>query len=440
MDKEKIIEILSEWNFWNRDIESGVPREKYLNKIFQFIRSYKIISIVGVRRSGKSTLIKQVARKLIECGIPRNEILIINFEEPQFESVDVNFLVRIYQAYREILRPSGKPYIFLDEIQNVKNWERFVRSINEKKEAHLVISGSSSKLLSEELATVLTGRQLYFEILPLSFEEFLDFKNVKIKDKADIVLKALEIKSSFHEYLSFGGFPEIVLNANEEFKKRVLLSYYEDIISRDIVQRFKVKKIEQLKAITHFYLTNISSHISFNSVSRFVKLPVETVRRFSFYLETSNLIFFLKRFSFSVKEQENSARKVYSIDVGLSNVVGFRFSKDLGKTAENIVALKLKLLQRLSPLIEIYYWKNRYGDKEVDFVIKDGPEIKNLIQVCWDVSNEKTKKREANSLLKAMEEFKLTEGMVITEDLEGEEEIKGKKIIFVSLWKWLCGV
>lgn len=440
MDKEKIIEILNEWNFWKRDIESGIPREKYLNKILQFIRSYKITSIVGVRRSGKSTLIKQIAKTLIEGGIPRNEILIINFEEPQFENVNVNFLVQIYQSYREILRPVGKPYIFLDEIQNVKNWEKFVRSINEKKEAHLIISGSSSKLLSEELATVLTGRQLYFEVFPLSFEEFLDFKNIRIKEKKDVVLNTLEIKSFFREYLSFGGFPEIVLNSNEEFKRRVLLSYYEDIISRDIVQRFKVKKIEQLKAVVQFYLTNISSHISFNSVSRFVKLPVETVRRFSSYLEISDLVFFLKRFSFSVKEQENSTRKVYSIDVGLSNMVGFKFSKDLGKTAENIVALKLKVLQRLSPLTEIYYWKNHYGDKEVDFVIKEGTKVKNLIQVCWDVSNEKTKKREMNGLLKAMEEFKLAEGVVITEDWESKEEIKDKKIIFVSLWKWLCEV
>lgn len=438
MNNEKIIEILGEWNFWKKDIDSGITREKYLNKILEFIKSGKVISIVGVRRSGKSTLIKQIAKRLIGEGTSATDILIINFEEPQFENVDVSFLIKIYQSYREIIRPQSKPYIFLDEVQNVKNWERFVRSINEKKEAHLVISGSSSKLLSEELATVLTGRQLYFEVFPLSFEEFLGFRNIKIKETKDIILNALEIKTLFREYLSFGGFPEVVLNSNEEFKRRVLISYYEDIINRDIVQRFKVKKVSQLKMLAQFYLTNISSYVSFNSISGFIKLPVETIRRFSSYIEISDLIFLIKRFSYSVKKQENSARKVYSIDVGLSNMVGFKFSRDFGKLAENIVALRLRIFHKLSPHTEIYYWKNHYGDKEVDFVIKDGLKIKNLFQVCWDVSNEKTKKREINGLIKAMEEFKLKEGLIITEEYENEEEIKGKKIIFQPLWKWLC--
>ncbi len=437
MDKEKLIEILSDWNFWGKDIPTGIPREKYLKKLLEFIETEKIISIIGVRRSGKSTLIKQMVKILIEKDLPRTDTLIINFEEPQFENTDLNLLIRIYQAYLEIIKPQNKPYIFLDEIQNVKNWERFARGMQEKKEAHLVISGSSSKLLSEELAPVLTGRQLYFEVLPLLFEEFLNFKNMKFKDKKSLILSGLKIKRNFREYLQWGGFPEIILNLNEEFKRRVLISYYEDIINRDIVQRYKVKKIDQLKALVRFYLTNISSYISFNSIAKFVKLPVETCRRFSSYIETSNLVFFVKRFSFSVKEQENSARKIYSIDTGLSNVLGFRFSKDLGHLVENIVALKLRGLQISNPLIEIYYWKNRYTNKEVDFIVKEGQEIKNLIQVCFDISFEKTKKREISALLKAMEEFKLQEGVIITEDYEDEEKIRGKKIVFKPIWKWL---
>lgn len=438
MDKERIIEILEEWNFWRRDIDSGIHRKVYVNKLLEFIESDKVISIVGVRRSGKSTLVKQMAKLLIEKGTARSDILIINFEEPQFENVDVKFLVQIYHSYLEIIKPQKKPYIFLDEVQNVKNWERFVRSTNEKKEAYIVISGSSSKLLSEELATVLTGRQLYFEVFPLSFKEFLDFRKINTEDKTNILLNALEVKRSFREYLQYGGFPEVVLNSSEEFKKRVLISYYEDIINRDIVQRFKVKKIPQLKSLVQFYLTNISSYVTFNSVSKFIKLPVETIRRFSTYIEVSDLAFFVKRFSFSVKEQENSARKVYSMDHGLSNAVGFRFSNNWGRLAENIVALKLRETKMLSPLVEIFYWKNHHGDKEVDFVVKDGLKIKSLIQVCWDVGAEKTKIREVSSLLNAMEEFKLKKAMIITEDYETEEVIKGKRIIFRPIWKWLC--
>jgi len=438
MQKEKIIEVLNDWNFWGKIQETGFPREDYLAKLLQFIDSGKIISIVGVRRSGKSTLIKQMAKNLIEKGLPDSNILIVNLEEPQFANIDLNLLIKIYESYLEIIKPRGKPYIFLDEIQNVKDWERFVRGLNEKKEAHLVVSGSSSKLLSEELATILTGRQLYFEVFPLSFKEFLYFKDIKISDKKDVLLQGLEIKQFLREYIQSGGFPEIVLNKDEEFRKRVLVSYYEDIVNRDIVQRFSIKKIQQLKTLLQFYLTNISASISFNSIAKFIELPVETIRRFSGYIETSNLIFFVKRFSFSIKEQENSSRKVYSIDQGLSNAVGFRFSKDSGKIAENIVAIELRRIQKITPLVEIYYWKNHYGDREVDFVVKEGSKVKDLIQVCWDISEEKTKKREIQGLLKAMDELQLQSGLIITQDDEAEEVINGKKVIFTPLWKWLC--
>lgn len=441
MKKETIIEVLSDWNFWHKDIDTGIPRTHYLERILKFIRSNKIISIIGVRRSGKSTLINQLAQTLIQKRTPKSDILLVNFEEPQFEGIDVKPLLRIYEAYFEVIGPTGKPFIFLDEIQNVKGWERFVRSINEKKAANIVISGSSSRLLSKELSTVLTGRQLYFEIFPLSFLEFLHFKGLKINTSIkDLILNGTVIKKYIREYIENGGFPEIVLNENKEFRRRVLISYYEDIINRDIINRYRISKVEQIKATARFYLTNIASPISFNSVARFTKLPVETVSRFSSYLESSHLIFFVKRFSYSIKEQENSPRKVYSIDTGLSNNVGFKFSKDIGRLAENIVALHLKILQSDNPDIEIYYWKNHYGDKEVDFVIKESERINQLIQVCWNIEDEGTKKREIDSILKAMEGFGLDKGIIITGDYEEEEVIKNRRIVYIPLWKWLCGL
>ena len=438
MNKEQIIELLGEWNFWDREMKTGIPREDYLSGFLRFLKTGKIISVVGVRRSGKSTLLKQMAECLIKEGTSQNDILIVNFEEPQFENTDWSFLNKIYQAYLEIIKPEGKSFLFLDEIQNVQKWEKFVRSINEKNQAHIVVSGSSSKLLSEELASVLTGRQLYFEVLPLSFKEFLKFRGIKSDSKKDRVINAMKIKRILWEYLRWGGFPEIVLNRDEEFKKRVLISYYQDIIGRDIAQRYRIKKSDKLRTLVQFYLTNISSCISFNSISKFIKMPVETVRRFSFYIENSLLIFFVKRFSYSVKEQENSARKVYSIDTGLHNAIGLKFSKDFGKLAENAVALKLKIKQRHNPFFEFFYWKSHHGDREVDFIVKEQGTTKDLIQVCWDISDEKTKKREINSLFKAMEEFNLKKGLIITEDCEGEERLKNKRIIFTTLWKWLC--
>jgi hypothetical protein len=236
--------------------------------------------------------------------------------------------------------------------------------------------------------------------------------------------------------MEFGGFPEVVLNEDAEFKIRILRSYYDDIINKDIVARFSVKKIDNLRSLAKFYLTNISSLISFHRGSKFIKLPVETIRRFSSYLETSTLIFFVKRFSYSVKEQGNSPRKIYSIDMGVSNSVGFRFTENLGRLFENIVAVELKRRQSINPLWGIYYWRDGAG-KEVDFVIKHGLQIKELIQICFDISSEETSKREISSLRKAMDEFNLKEATAITEDYEGKKVIKDKQITYLPLWKWL---
>lgn len=436
MEKSRIIEVLAGWNFWNRDLEVGIPRKSYLDELLRFVKADKIVSIVGVRRSGKSTLMRQMAKAMIEAGTDRKNILIVNFEEPEFEGANVGLLQRIYEAYLEILRPPGKPFLFLDEVQNVEGWERFVRALNERKEAFIAISGSSSRLLSQELATVLTGRQIYFEIFPLSFREFLSFEGMEIGGMEEALLSSSKIRGLFREYLEVGGFPEIVLNKDPAYRARTSRSYYEDIISRDVVQRFKIRKPEGLKALARFYLTNISSPISFNRISRFLNLPTETIRRFSYSLETANLIFFTKRFSWSVKEQENSPRKVYSVDVGISNAIGFRFRENLGKVAENLVAVELRRKMAQNPSTEVFYWKD-IGQREVDFVVKEGLRVKQLIQVCWDPTDEATRKRELKGLARAMEEFKLREGLVLTEDFEGEEKINGRRVRFVPLWKWL---
>ncbi|KPQ45080.1 MAG: hypothetical protein MPEBLZ_00342 [Candidatus Methanoperedens nitroreducens] len=170
--------------------------------------------------------------------------------------------------------------------------------------------------------------------------------------------------------------------------------------------------------------------------SKFLNIPHTTVDRFSDYIQTACLVFFIKKFSFSMKEQEKSQKKVYSVDTGLSNVIGFRFSKNSGKLMENVVANELRIRQTFDPMIEIYYYKDAAG-REVDFIIKEGLQIRELIQVCDDISNMETKDREITGMIMAMKELNLERGLVITEDYEGEENIKGKEIIFKSLWKWL---
>jgi predicted AAA+ superfamily ATPase len=221
-----------------------------------------------------------------------------------------------------------------------------------------------------------------------------------------------------------------------EEKKQLLLTYFDDILTKDIEKRYRLKKGEKLRALARFYLTNISSPITFNSLKKSLDTTTNTIEKYSSYLEEANMIFFVKRFSFKVKEQEKAARKIYAIDVGLANAIGFRFSSNLGRIAENLVAIELMKRYKLNPNTEIYYWRDPTG-KEVDFIAKEGLKVKQLIQVCWDIGDLGTKKRELKSLQKAMEAFKLKQGFVITEDYEGEEGMDEKTITFIPLCRWL---
>ncbi|MBU4373232.1 MAG: ATP-binding protein [Euryarchaeota archaeon] len=430
MRKEEILEILSDWNFWAKEIDTGIKREDYIKKLIPLItETNQIVCIAGIRRSGKSTIVKQLAKEL---GGDVNTLL-VNFEDERFIQRDLKLLREIFNTYLEKIKPEKKPFIFLDEIQNIPEWERFARGVHERKEATVVISGSSSKLLSAELATLLTGRNITFFAYPLSFKEFLKFKGISATTEIEALTKRIEIKRALDEYMEFGGFPEVVLSTD---KKRILLGYFDTIITKDTINRFNIREREKIKTLSKFYLTNISSPVSFNKVSSFLGIPLTTVERFSDYIQTACLVFFIKRFSFSMKEQEKAQRKVYSIDTGLSNAVGFRFTKNTGKLMENIVATELKIRQSFDPGIEIYYWRDQSG-REVDFVVKDGLKVRQLIQVCWDLSDMGTKEREVKGLVKAMEEFNLGTGLMITEDFEGDEKIKNKDIIYKPLWKWL---
>jgi len=433
MDKNEILKILEDWNFWKKTLDTGIPRVFYLEKLERMLSAEQIVAITGARRSGKSFIMRQLARKLIKEKIDTNRILIINFEDPRFIGLDTKLLQQIYETYLEFLNPKDKPYIFLDEIQEVKGWEKWVRTMHELKKASIILSGSNAKLLSRELATLLTGRHLSITVFPLSFKEFLDFNNLRIKKELDLASERIEIKSLLRNYLEFGSFPDVVLQRE---KKEILLAYFGDVSDKDLIRRYRIRKSEKLKNLIKFYLSNVSSLITFSSIEKSLKISADTIEKFSNYFETAYLAFFLKRFSFKVKEQEKSPRKVYAIDSGLANIIGFRFSQNLGKLAENIVFLELKRKRTSSPYLEFYYWKDE-RHREVDFVIKEKLKVKQLIQICWDIGDEKTRKREIESLTRAMREFKLKEGLVITEDYEDEERIENKKIKFIPLWKWL---
>ena len=252
---EQLIEILRMWNYWDEDSRIDLfSRDLYEKNIKNLRETKEVIVLKGVRRSGKSSLMYLEIQDLIQNGVKRENILFVNFEEPQFmNELEVSLLDAIYEAYLEVLEPKGKLYIFLDEVQNIYGWEKWVLRMYEKTNVQLYVTGSSSKLLSSEFSTALSGRHLSIEVYPLSFKEFLGFKNINTKSKKNIVFNKSLIKKGFKEYLSWGGFPKVLEIESELYKKNELISYYDTIILKDIAKRYEISNISELRELS-FYL------------------------------------------------------------------------------------------------------------------------------------------------------------------------------------------
>lgn len=308
-----------------------------------------------------------------------------------------------------------------------------VRRIYDREKMRIFVTGSSSKLLSKEIATALRGRTISYELQSFSFLEILTAKGVEITPDLPYSSKRFYVKKLLDEYMKFGGFPEVVLQGKENTKIRILQEYLNTVFFRDLVERYSVRNTILLKELIRFLVSNISRYFS---VSRFYKLAKQkskvtkrTILNYCSYLEDVRLILFVKKFG-TLKEQMVSLRKVYCIDVGFKTASRFCTSEDFGRIAENLVFLKLRERQLRDPLTEIYYWQKH----EVDFVVKRG-KVEEIIQVCWDI--EEAKEREIEGLLEASRFFGIKRGVIVTGDFEGEEEVEGVKIEYIPLWKWL---
>lgn len=433
MEKSELLDVLNDWNFWRKEIDVGIRREAIVKKIEELSKAKEIAVITGIRRCGKSTLLLQFCKYLINSGIRKEDILIVNFEDPRLKNLNLDLINKIYEIYLTELNPSKKHYVILDEVQFIEGWEKFARFLQENKKISVFVTGSSSKLLSSEYSTVLAGRHLDLEIKPLSFKEYLFFKDIELKKALDISEKRYAIKRAFTNYLKEGGFPKVALADKEKDKRDLLDVYFRDIIIKDIVQRYNIKEVNKLNELAKYYLTNVSTLQSFNNIKNILKLSLDTVERFSYYLSSVFLLNFVKKFSYSEKEQILNPRKIYCADNGLRFSVAFIFSEDYGRLAENMVFNALNKKDS-----EIFYWKNQ-KQEEVDFIIKKKQKIVQAIQVCWYIGNTETKKREVEALVKACKELKLKEGLILTEDTLSNEVVDGVKISFQPIWRYLLG-
>ncbi|MDP3765905.1 MAG: ATP-binding protein, partial [Nanoarchaeota archaeon] len=362
--------------------------------------------------------------------VDAKNILYVNFEDVRFGEFNLELLNQIYEVYLEYAQPANKQYVFLDEVQKIKGWERFARTLHELKKAQVFVSGSNSKLLWGELSSVLTGRHLDLTVYPLEFSEFLMFKKTEVNGKLDLIAKRHKIKALLNEYIQYGGFPLVCL---KESKKELLQTYFEDIINKDVIENKTIANVSKIKSLARFYLTNVGRRISFRGISKFQELSLDTIERYSYYLEEAYLISFIKKFSYSVKEQERTMSVVYAIDNGLRNLLSFKFSQDNGWLYQNVVANSL--MKRFGK-DKLFYWMSPTKE-EVDFVVKPDLKVQQLIQVCYNIADPATKKREVKSLLKASKELRCSSLLVITESYEADEKFDGKKIKYLPLWKWL---
>lgn len=423
MNTSEIITVLDKWNFWNQKIDSGFRRESYLKKLNQLLAMTEVVALIGVRRSGKSTLILQLIEELISKGVSPQNTLYVNFEEPNFsDGLNARFLNKIFDAYLEFFNPKEKVYLFLDEVQLVKDWERFAAALYDRKaNVKIFITGSSAKLLKSEVSALLGGRYVSETIYPLSFAEFLDFK----KEKYSPLIKNPKLYNYLREYVEFGGFPKIVIEKGKYGKKILLAEYFNSILERDILLRHRIKNEKDIKEIASFTLTNVASKISTYKIEQDFGISNPNTRRYFEYFQEAFLLQFVPFFSYSVKKQIYNPQKVFSIDTGLRNAVSFKFSEDIGKLLENIV-----LLEFLRKKEEPYYWE---GKKEIDFVLRQGHKVSELVNICYSL-NAESLEREIKSLEEGLFEFKGAKAEIIY--WEGEP-VKHPKIKFVNILDFL---
>jgi len=392
----------------------------------------RVISVIGPRRAGKTFFIFQLIKKLLEKGIEKNKILYINFESDLLVGCTTsdlrNMLDIFYEIYPENKRK--KVYLFLDEVQNIYNWEKFVRTVIDAENIQAFVTGSSSKLLSKEIATSLRGRTLPYYVYPFSFKEFLKAKDFKVEKYFSSSQKA-KFLNFLEKYLR-GSYPETIFFETE--KEKILKEILDVTIYRDIVERFKVKNVKVLRLLLKGLIssTYFSVHKFYNYLKSLgIKVSKNTIYNYVEYFSDSLILYTLRKYSKSYKETEQTIPKIYLVDNGLLIINGI---ENLGRLMENVVFLEL--IRRNFVLNEnLFYFIPNY--KEVDFVLKSGEKITQLIQVCYNLDDFNTKERELNALLKASKDLNCSNMLVISWDYEGREKFKGKKIMFLPLWKWL---
>ena len=391
------------------------------------VNSGKVISLIGPRRSGKSFYFLHLMMGLVRSGIKQERILYLNFEDERLQ-LRASHLDLVLQAYQE-LYPETKwkeCYFFFDEIQNIEQWEKFARRCYDTITKNIYLTGSNANLLSREIATAMRGRTLTYEILPLSFQEYLRFKNVNVQ-KQDSATKS-KVRKLFRQYLIQGGYPEIAL-MNSNLQTQALQEYFDVMTYRDLVERYQFTNLTVIKYFLRRIASTTGSYLSLNKIynelrSQNYKLDKNFLYEVNEGAKAVYLSLPVSKFDFSELKRTNSDKKTYFIDNGLLNAVTFKFSQDFGKMLENLCYLEFRRQNK-----SVYYFKDV---KECDFVLYEEGKKPLPVQVCYDLSDPDTYQREISSLVYCCKKLKTNIGVVISMNNHEPRQIDGVKVKFVD--------
>lgn len=427
------LDILIKWNRWGSNLLTSGRLRQVTPTITPFLHSEEVVTLSGLRRVGKSTVLYQLMDALAAEGVDPKAMLHINFEKPALAPhLTPDLLDNLYDAYRANVYPQGKAYLFLDEIQNIPGWERWVRARNETEDIKIFITGSSSKLISRELAILLTGHYVNFDVYPLNLAELLDFFSMEIPSKPWPFAAPPTIAHAVNFYLKWGSLPKIVLADSDIQREKLLDQYLDDILLKDIAMRHSIRDVQALRALMVHLLTLAGSLISFTRLSNVFNVSTMLANNYCQYIQEGFLVDLTPFFSLKVSERQRNPQKIYATDLGMRNQASLSTSPDLGKSLESLVFNTLKQQRHHG----IFYWK---GHGEIDFVVRRGNTITHLIQVMLEgLEDTAVMAREISALQEGMKMFPQAKAMIITNQRNLPADLSiPKPIQLIPLWQFL---
>ena len=417
--------------------QAELPFERIEREIDLPVQPELIITVPGVRRAGKSSLLMLTVNKLLASGVKREQILWVNFDDERLDRMPTEELDEVLQAYREMYPEIELKdvYMFFDEIQNIDGWDLFVLRVFKSYCRNVYVTGSNAKLLSSEISTALRGWTLDYEMLPLSFREFCRFKGID----AHSYLESEKAKryAEMEEYIHGGGFPKVVLSTDKSMKLRLLQGYFNTMLFRDLAERHAIKNIEALRYFLKRVMQNLTKTTSINAIandmrSNGVSVSKDDLYNWADWAVEAYLFVRYPKYSRSLVKENQSLRKYYVIDTGMRQAVLMPQSEDKGKLLENIVALEL--FRRRGADRKMFYWQD---GRECDFVVQREEHVEELIQVTWDIEDEDTRKREIGGIKEAAKGTNCNKLTIVTREQKETIEEDGFRIEVVGIEEWL---